>query len=78
MGWSQLSIVLAQIRDIYMAFGGNFGHGHQHQPQLQQDMNSDMALSSNPGQDVTMASAGSPGHSNQFDPWRQYSPQTSI
>lgn len=43
-------------------------------PSCTRAMVQDMTLSRSPGHDITMASGGSTGHSDQFGPWSAWSP----
>jgi hypothetical protein len=58
--WPQTT---AQTRDVRVA-SGNLSHRHQHRPCCCRATHPDMALSSSPGQDFTMASGGSAGYSH--------------
>ena len=59
---------VAQTIDIGMVLSGNTGHGSHTDSSCSWPMDPDRDLSGTMGQDITMASGGSIGHSHQSVP----------
>lgn len=62
-----------------MAFGGNSDHDINADPSCSRIPDPDMALCGSSGLDISMTShCGSPGRSDQYEPWGQHSLQAST
>ncbi|KAL6079187.1 hypothetical protein STEG23_018341 [Scotinomys teguina] len=58
----------AMTMDIWPAFGGNTGHGHQYRPGCSRTMESVMTFCNSMDPDITVALGGSTGHSDHYGP----------
>lgn len=77
-GLTQLSMTLMLQHMVLRGPCGSTGNGHLHRPQMQQDNEPNMAISSGLGSDVTMDPGGSAGLSDWHGYSREWSPDSNM